>query len=274
MPSQPGDGRVRRGMQTTSSYYNFPDPGESRFAGRSGRGRDGPIPYNIFSSGNPRDGLFITHMQQSNISSPAAVKLVVLTVCALTALSALGFAYVVVMVTVKPLWLMFGFEMVTAVACILGVLFGLGKYQNGQGLALSCVGACIFVGAVLNQISTQGFLQTNDASGGIGLRWYLLTRLAAAASLAVIGCGLVLARHKDSRRYLLHAAMFGLPLLAVGALAFMLRGRMATAAASLPSVVTALVLVVAGLGAVILISGALHCLIRAFECGRNDTTNA
>ncbi len=213
-------------------------------------------------------------MQQPTYSSPAALRLLILAVCSLTAISALAFAYIVLAETVKPLLLMLGFEIVTLVACILGILFGLGRFQNGQGLALACVSACIFVGAVLNYKSTQGLLQTNDASGGIGLRWYVLSRLVAAAVVALIGCGLVLARNPTSLTYLLRAAAFSLPLLAAGGIGYLQRERVMTAAASLPSVVTALIVVVGGLGAVILISGAAHCVIRAFECGRRDVQSA
>jgi hypothetical protein len=212
-------------------------------------------------------------MESEAAKLPKWARFTVAGLCILTGITACIVAAIVLAVTVRPLWLMFGFEVVTFVACVLGLLFAFGKFQNGQGLALGCVAACIFVGAVLNYISTRGILQTNDASGGIGLRWYLISRVVAAAVVALVGCTLVLSRNPRSMMYLGRAALFGVPLIAALGAGAVFRASVLSALAALPVVVWALVLIVGGLFGVILASGAVHCLIRAFEHGRTEELN-
>jgi len=199
---------------------------------------------------------------------PALVKVMLLLCCIAVGLSAIAFAIAAVVLSVRPIWLMFGFELVTLVGAIFGLLFCRGKFQDGQALALCCVAATFFVGAVLSYLSVNGALQTSLSAVGISLKPYVVGRSLAAALLIALAAAMVLTRTNASRPYLWRALLTGLPILIVGGAAFAGRGALASALSSLPGYITIFIALIAGLVAVVLISGSLHCLIRAFEFGR------
>src|SRR3954465_10295691 len=137
------------------------------------------------------------------------------------------------MISVKPIWLMFGFEIVIAVATVLGLQFALGRYQDGQGLALACVAGTIAVGSVLGWIGAQRHLTTSH--GDISLNAWLLGRLAAALALGAVGAVFVLSRNQRSWWHLIKAALLGGPIVMLAAAYVVKPGAITLAISHLPS---------------------------------------
>lgn len=187
-------------------------------------------------------------------------------VCAAVALSALALGLGALFVAPKVVWVLLGFEVVTLVGAVLGLFFALGRFQEGQGLAMACVAGTFFVAAVLGYFGAGRQLPTSD--GGISLKWLLLGRLGASFLLGAIGAGLVLARDKRSWGYLAKSAALGGPvLIALGAYVVS-PGRVTGMLGSLPGWALGLGLTVAGLLSVVMVSASVHLLVRAFELGR------
>jgi hypothetical protein len=197
---------------------------------------------------------------------PQPVRLFVGILCAVVLLSALGMIVAALFLSSKPVWVLFGFEFAISVASVLGILFARGKFQEGQGLAMACVAGTIAVGSFLGWLGTQHHLTT--ARGDIPLNTWLLGRLAAAAALGAVGAMLVLSRNPRSWSYLLKSAITGGPLLILLAAFFVKRSAFTGALGHLPDWIAGLAAILGGLVAVVLISASVHCLIRAFELGR------
>lgn len=192
--------------------------------------------------------------------------MVVGVVSAAVALSALGLGLGAVFIAPKVVWVLLGFEVVTLVAAVLGLLFALGRFQDGQGLALACIAGTFFIAAVLGFVGAGRQLPTAD--GGIPLKGLLLGRIGAALLLGGVGAGLVLMRDRRSWGYLGRSAALGGPVvLALGAY-IVSPGKVTGLLGSLPGWALGLGLTVAGLLAVVMVSASVHLLVRAFELGR------
>ncbi|MCX5689419.1 MAG: hypothetical protein NTV94_06470, partial [Planctomycetota bacterium] len=165
-------------------------------------------------------------------------------------------------------------EAVTIVAAVLGVLFGRGKFNQGHGLALASIAGTIGIAAFLGWLSVQGRLQVKGSEIPIVLLPLLMGRMGVAALIGSFAAYLVLRRNPQSRRYMFTSAMTGGSLIGVLGVLFVLRGRLVSLADSLPGVVTAAGATIVGLLCVILISSSVHCLIRAFEMGREENLEA
>ena len=154
-----------------------------------------------------------------------------------------------------------GFEVIVVVACILGVLTGLGKFNSGPSIAIACTAGTIFVGAVLGYISLAGSIF------GVRPLYFLAFRVLIA--FAMFGCagGVLLARRPGaSMRLLLLGVAFGAPVvLALGA--WMKIGAVRQAVHGVNPNLLAVLATPLALLAIGLISASAHCLIRAFEIG-------
>jgi len=166
----------------------------------------------------------------------------------------------------KPALALVGFQVVTLVACVIGVLFGRGAFSNAPGLCLACVSGTIAVAATLGSQSVQWRL----GSGSI-LSWTAL-HLGLALVVAGVGAVLVLGRRaKTSWRRLMVGAALGVPVVLVVGSRVVPAGRGAWAwFGSLGPFVQTMIAVPA-----FLLLGALCCasvdlIIRAFEAGRTD----
>lgn len=165
----------------------------------------------------------------------------------------------------KPAWAMFGFEAIVAVSALIGLLFALGRFREGPGMALACVSGAIFAGSVLGYFSVSGVL------AGIGLKPFLLARVAAAAALAVGGAFCVLSRDRRSWTVLFRGIVLGAPVLAVGAMAAVPAGRDMLGVVFEAGALVQMTVVV--LGALVLgglFAASVHQIIRAFELGHLD----
>lgn len=200
--------------------------------------------------------------------APKPARVVVGAICALVLLSAIGMTLVSTILVKPPVWVLFGFEIVIASACVAGLQFAAGKYQDGQGLAMACVAGTIAVGSFLGWLGANH--QVSTTHGDYSLNGLLLIRAGAAAALGVVGAVLVLSRNPRSWGYLWKAALTGGPIVLIGAVYVLRRSVIAGAIASVPGWVAGMVGTIGGIFAVVLISASVHCLVRAFELGRTE----
>ncbi len=168
----------------------------------------------------------------------------------------------------RPSWALFGFEAVVAVAAVLGVLMGRGRYSDGPGLGLACVAGTILVGSAL------GWAGAGKVLLGVSLKPVLGGRALASLAIASVGAWCVLARNPRSIRLALFGAILIAPIvLGVGA-AMTPAGRRLLDKAMAASPGTQFIGAVGGFTVVaVLLSAGTHLLIRAFEMGRPDSTS-
>src|SRR5436189_5413138 len=86
-------------------------------------------------------------------------------ICGAVLLSALAMVVASTLLVATPVWVLFGFELVIAIACVTGLQFAAGKYQDGQGLAMACVAGTIAVGSFLGWLGSRHRITTSR--GGI-----------------------------------------------------------------------------------------------------------
>jgi hypothetical protein len=161
----------------------------------------------------------------------------------------------------KPAWTMLGFEIITLVSAVLGVLFAAGRFRDAPAMALVCVAGTVFSAAVCAHIGVHGELgrfSIVPLTGG---------RVLAAALLAALGGTCVLVRDPASWRVFLKGAILGLPMLiGVGVLAAT-RGAIIDRLGALGSTGK-----IAVIGVYALVAGGMLCasvefVVRAFRMG-------
>jgi len=206
----------------------------------------------------------------TRLSKP--LRLLVMVTAAALFLSGVGMAAAALYAGPRAVWMLFGFETVVCVAGALAFLFGLGRFQDGQGLAMASVAGTVAAASVLGWLSSgpNQHLVVESVSQPLSLLPWLFGRLAAAALLALIGGVLVLSRDKRSLGLLGRAAATGIPLVLALAAAVIARGRLAGVVNSMPTWVLAVTVVIVGIAGVALASASVHWLVKAFEMGRTD----
>lgn len=164
----------------------------------------------------------------------------------------------------KVAWLLFGFEVVIFISGAIAILFGVGRFSSGPGLALACVAGTILLAAKFGAISA------NNQLGSVPLGKVILARAIIAGIIASAGAWCVLSRDRRSIRPALIGAACGLPVLVTigAALEPGLRRKIesAVSASTTMTVVGVLITVVLA----ILLCASVHLLVRAFEFGRLD----
>jgi hypothetical protein len=201
--------------------------------------------------------------------APKPARVFVGAVCGLVLLSALGMIAASTLLVKDPVWVLFGFEIVIALGCVMGLLFAAGRFQDGQGLAMACVAGTIAVGSFLGWLGAAHH-QIGTTRGDFSLNRLLLARAAAAVVLGVVGALLVLSRNPRSWSYVWKAALTGGPILLIGAVFALKRSAVTGALSSMPGWMVGMIGTVGGILAVVLISASVHCLVRAFELGRTE----
>lgn len=179
------------------------------------------------------------------------------------ALSALALAAGALIAGPQPKWTLFGMEIVTLAAGLLAFLLALGRMKGAPALALAAVAGSLFVAAVLGYFGANGRLDLKGDKAPILLRPILLARLAAVAFLACAAAYANLRRDTVAARTFWKGVLWALPLVLMGGAFFAFRSHINALAEG------ALIALAAGasLIAIVSISGAGHCLIRAFEIG-------
>lgn len=202
--------------------------------------------------------------------APRWITLTLVATCAGVGLSAIAMIAVAAFVCLKPAWLVIGFEVVALVAAVLGLLQARARLVDAPGLALGGIALVFGPAALLAWLSVQGRFQVGGQVDSVSITPWLAGRLVAGALVGVIGAFLVLGRNVRSRYYLVRSALAAAPLAVGGAVGLVvMRSGAAAGLATLPGIVTGMIVTVVGLVAVILVSASLHCLIRAFEMGRD-----
>ncbi|MFN7020777.1 MAG: hypothetical protein ACK4WH_05545 [Phycisphaerales bacterium] len=154
-------------------------------------------------------------------------------------------------ITSPPTWFLLGFEVVTLSAAVFGVLLGLGWFASAPGLALLCIAGAIGASAFL------GYVGAGQELMGVGLKPFLLARLACAAGLAGVGgLAVLMRRPKASLPKLAAGLVCAATLIVASAGAWMAVPRV--------SVMSEIVLAVAGLLVFSLLLGLLAASVHFF----------
>lgn len=155
-------------------------------------------------------------------------------------------------------WFVIAFEVVAILSAAFALAAGLGRFASAAGMTLLCCAGAIGAGAFLARLASgQQVLPT----------WFFMARGVLTVMLLCAAALAVLARNPGpAARFLTRAALFGVPLVAIVAGAWLARHQLAGMSDTL-KLVGGLVgfLVVTGLAA-----GAVHCAIRAFEVCDED----
>ncbi|HZW09696.1 MAG TPA: hypothetical protein VFF69_07315 [Phycisphaerales bacterium] len=171
-----------------------------------------------------------------------------------------------------PVWGFLGFEAVTLIAAVIGILLGLGRPREAPALAAACVGATIFAAATLGRFSAIVTRSDGTVSEGQALARLVRDpvfdgRVLAAA--VFVGAAVVFALGGDRRawRRLIVGALLAAPVLAVGAWLLMGSGLnwLMAPVESFGGAVRIVVAVVGALALAILASVSAHSVIGAFE---------
>ncbi len=164
----------------------------------------------------------------------------------------------------KPIWILFGFEVVVASACVIGLLWLWRRPVGSPGLGLACLGGSIAASTFLSWLAVRNVPIAMPQAGVIVLTW-LATRVGAGALLCLIGAADVVHRDARSRGYLLKSAIAGVGLaVLVGVLSI---GGVRRAVLDMPGWAGFATASFFFILLCVLISAAGHCAIRAFECG-------
>jgi hypothetical protein len=193
--------------------------------------------------------------------------------CAAVLLSALATTGAAVFLAANTPWILIGFEAVVIVASIIGILFALGRVPEGQGLALLCVAGTFPFAAFCTWLSLAPTheLVLNPDKPGVSLSTWAVARGGAGALLALIAAYAVLRRQPMvSIGYLIRAALAIAPVILIGGLIKLAPAVVQKVTDVLPDWLAAVIAVIAGLVALVLISVSAHCVIRSFEAGRTD----
>ncbi len=185
-----------------------------------------------------------------------------------TIVTGLGMAVAALVIPANPVWVMFGFESVVAIAGVIGLLGASGRFDVGQGMTWACVAGTLFVAGVLSYLGTQqGIVWSGGKPATSTIPW-ALGRVALAGLFGAVAAYAVLRRSADGRQAIIRAivALGLLGALGIGLVLF--GGRVNAMLASVPGVLKAALAIVVGFAAIALLSAGGHWLIRAFECAR------
>jgi len=199
-------------------------------------------------------------------SFPMVSRVVIGLVSLSVLLSALVLAPVSVLGTVRPTWMLFGFEMVVILTGVLGLLAARGRFREGPGMAMACIGGTIALASFLGWVGIRGELPLKAST--VSMTGWLGARLAAGALLTLVGAASVLGRNPRSLGYIVRAGIAAAPLAALGAAGVLYRGRLVDAISGLPGFLGVVVWALLGVTCAVAVCAAAHCTIRAFELGR------
>ncbi len=162
----------------------------------------------------------------------------------------------------KP-WFLIGFELVTLIAAVFGLLFGLGRLREGPAIGLTCIAGSVLTTALL------GYIGAGKQVAGFSLLPVMGGRAVLAGVLLLIAAVAVLSR-QPSRSW--PDALRGVILLIVclagtAGLWFLIPAARGLGVPVPLKVVVGLVLALVLLG---VFAAGVHKVIRAFEHGRHN----
>lgn len=202
--------------------------------------------------------------------APKPVRLLVLAISALVALTMVGGVAAALFGFPKIVWGFLGFEAVGLIAAVMGVLAGLGRFRDGFGLALVCIAGTIVAGALFGLYLDARVNATTPEAMRL-VRGLIVFRGLAAVALAALAAIAVLARDRRSWGLLIRGAIVTAPVLAVLAWVAKTRGApLTTPIEGVMAPVRTIAVVLGGLVLMVLFSVGAHLCIRAFEITRPD----
>ena len=186
------------------------------------------------------------------------------------AITSLAAAIAALAIPTPPGWLMFGFELVVLAAAITGIYIARGRFSEGPGLALACIAGSIVACTVL------GYVSINRTLGQFPLDLAVLSQLAAAGFLGVLGAMVILLRNPGrSCPLLVKGLVLGLPVLALAVVVLVPQARaLLGPLGRMQGPTRAIVAVVVFAAAGVLVCASVHLLIKAFEAGRHPHEQA
>lgn len=208
----------------------------------------------------------MNHPPETTPPVPRLVPPVVGLTCAAVALSAVaGIAISLLLGRLvpgtRPAWTMLGFEVITLVAAILGLLFAAGRYRDAPGMAMACVAGTIFSASICAHIGVHGELARQP------LLPFTAGRVLAAALLGALGGVCVLVRDPASWRVLIKGVALGLPMLIGVAILAATRGGILEKLNALGSAGKVAALGIYGFIAGVMLCASVEFVVRAFRMG-------
>lgn len=211
---------------------------------------------------------------------PAWARWTAVAICGLFALSGGVFLVLAFVADAKPVFTMAGFELMTLVSGVIGVLVGLGRFKEGPALALAMIAGAVLSGTVLGYLAAAGkrdFLNPTGTLGNVPLGLWLHGRVLASLVLAAVAAVIVLIRDRRSWMLLARGIACGVPVLVMAALAYTGKlGNFGSGAGTGTWGAGEVLLIVGALVgavlAIVLTAASGHYLIRAFEVTREPPT--
>ena len=155
-------------------------------------------------------------------------------------------------------WPVLGFEVITAIAAVLALLTGLGRFSQGPTMAFTCAAGAAVVGTGLSLVARQ------FPPMGVLTHPFFLLRFALAAALVLIGVAVAFQREPKALRPLLTGVACLVGSVVVAGTLLAARGLMGidSVFARVGAVLLILVLAVAAGG---LLAAGVHLVVSAFE---------
>lgn len=172
--------------------------------------------------------------------------------------------------TTRPfVWSVFGFEVISACACVIALVMAWRRPSADAALGLLCVAGTIGIGSLL------GYFGTNPhVVGPFRLAPWLLARVAGAGALTALGVVVALAGHSEAWSRLIKGVLLGLPVIGLAAMMALDRFRSPAMGwiSSLPGIVLTLGGIVAFLVITGLLAASVHMTIGAFASARQPSS--
>ncbi|MCL4221794.1 MAG: hypothetical protein KJZ65_10555 [Phycisphaerales bacterium] len=204
-------------------------------------------------------------------SATKTIKVLTLFAGVVSTLLAVGGVGTALFAVESPIWGMLSFEVVVLVASGLAVFAGLGKFDQGFGMATATLGATIVGAAVLGTIDARANL-TSAGSPLAKLVFPVLgARMLLGAALAALGGVAVLSRRPVEWKRFILGAVLTAPVLLLGAavvlgkVPWLLNEREGSG-----ELLRVTGLLVSGVLMIVLLSAGGHLLITAFERCHDD----
>ncbi len=207
------------------------------------------------------EGLVLYHV-------PRVWKMPVLLLGVAVVISSLGMSYAATVLASAPRWDLLAFEIIALSAGIMAILFGMGKFREGPGLALLAIAGTVFAASVLGFVGVGQQIALKSQAAPLNLRYYVIARVAIAAAFAAISVLVVLTRNKHALVAALKSLYAWIPI-AIILVAIMKRGAIAGALNGMPQFIGPTLGVIAGVAFIGFLSAAVHMTIRAFELARD-----
>lgn len=165
-------------------------------------------------------------------------------------------------------WAWFGFEFVSLLAAVFGVLIGLGRFRNGFGIALACLTGAVLVAMVFGIHVDARTKIADDPTFRPWVNRMLMLRMLVVLGFAFCASVGVFTRNPKSWGAAVRAIVCLFPVACIAGMIYKFGLPFAGDGSGQPNAPRVISVLAIGLVMIILISAGGHLLIRAFEHGR------